>query len=249
MSFTPNHFYDSITDVSDVGTRELVSFFVYFLTENQNEDAATAGMIEKCFHDCNLTPPGRISQYLSEGISRKEYVKHYKGYRLQRHYLEKLATRLNATKPKIQSYPELRKLEARVTGLKKAFLSETIDCFEAGANRATIIMCWILALDHLCEHIFAKHLSTFNAELAKVTDKRVKASQIRTRDDFSDIPENKLIELMRSSGVISNDVRKILDEKLSVRNSCAHPSGIVVKPSRVIDFVDDLIENVVLKYN
>jgi hypothetical protein len=43
-------------------------------------------------------------------------------------------------------------------------------------------------------------------------------------------------------------VRKILEEKLGTRNSCAHPSGVSIKPSKVVEFVDDLGENVVLKY-
>jgi len=54
----------------------------------------------------------------------------------------------------------------------------------------------------------------------------------------------------RSADVISNDVRKILDEKLGTRNSSAHPSAIAIaiKRSKVIAFVEDLVENVVLKY-
>ena len=47
---------------------------------------------------------------------------------------------------------------------------------------------------------------------------------------------------------ISKDVRKILDTSLGVRNSCAHPSGITVKNTKVISFVEDLVDNVVLKY-
>ncbi len=70
-----------------------------------------------------------------------------------------------------------------------------------------------------------------------------------TRDDFGDIPEGKFIELLRASGIISNDVRKILDQKLGTRNSCAHPSGISINRSKVIDFVEDVIENVILKYS
>ena len=96
--------------------------------------------------------------------------------------------------------------------------------------------------------VLAHHLSAFNGVLAKNTDKRVKVTSITTRDDFSDIPEGKFIEFLRSANVISNDVRKILDEKLGTRNSSAHPSGITVKPSKVIDFVDDLVSDVVLKY-
>jgi hypothetical protein len=149
-----------------------------------------------------------------------------------------------------QTSAALRKLEAKLpSGREKGFLTETIDCFEAGANRATIIMCWILAVDHLYDYTFQHHLAGFNIELAKVTDKRIKITRIQDRDDFGEIPESKFIELLRASSIISNDVRKILEEKLGVRNSCVHPSGILIKPSKVIEFVDDLVENVVLKYS
>jgi hypothetical protein len=143
----------------------------------------------------------------------------------------------------------MRRLESQTPGgRKKDFLKETIECLEVGAHRATILMCWILIMDHLHELVFIKHLSAFNTELAKVTDKRVKVSSVQQRDDFGDIPESKFIELLRTSRIISNDVRKILDSKLGIRNSSAHPSGIVVSHSKVVDFVDDLVENVLEKY-
>ena len=33
------------------------------------------------------------------------------------------------------------------------------EVFEAGANRATIVMCWILAVDHLYDYVFTRHLA------------------------------------------------------------------------------------------
>ncbi len=130
----------------------------------------------------------------------------------------------------VQTNAELRKLEGKVpAGPKKEFLKETIDCFGAGANRAFVIMCWILALDHLYDYVMKAPLSAFNEVLAKNADKRVRVTKIQSRDQFGDMPEGKFIEFLRASEIISNDVRKILDEKLGVRNSCAHPSGITVK--------------------
>jgi hypothetical protein len=93
-----------------------------------------------------------------------------------------------------------------------------------------------------------KHASEFHRFLAMNTDKRVKVSVIASRDDFGDIPEGKLIELMRSARIIDNDVRKILDQKLGTRNSYAHPSAIAITRTKVIDFVEDLMNNVILKY-
>ena len=91
-------------------------------------------------------------------------------------------------------------------------------------------------------------LAAFNAALAKNTDKRVKVTTVTQRDDFSDMSGSKFIEFCRSAKIISNDVRKILDQKLETRNSSAHPSGITISKTKAIDFVEDLVENVVLKY-
>jgi hypothetical protein len=108
-------------------------------------------------------------------------------------------------------------------------------------------MTWNLAMDHLFAHIIKHKLADFNAALSK--DKGVKTDAITRRDDFTEIKETKFIELCRAAGIISNDVRKILDQKLGTRNSCAHPSGVTVNKSKVIDFVEDLVDNIILKFS
>jgi hypothetical protein len=59
---------------------------------------------------------------------------------------------------------------------------------------------------------------------------------------------NKFIELCRAASIISNDVRKILDAKLGIRNSAAHSSRITVGEHKAVEFGIDLINNVILKY-
>src|SRR5690606_38210155 len=88
----------------------------------------------------------------------------------------------------------------------------------------------------------------FNGALSANTDKRVKVSAITQLDDFSDIPENKFIEFLRVSKIITGDVRKILDTKLGIRNTCAHPSSIIISQIKATDFIIDLVENVIVKY-
>jgi len=245
-------FFNSIDDAENLSPGGLIDLFVYYLTVEAGEPAVTARGINDCFHACDLSAPARTCAHFSEGLKSEpqRFVRVDGGYKLQHHYREALSKKLGAERVVVQASAELRKLESMLAaGNKKRFLSETIDCFEAGANRAAIVMCWILVMDHLYEVVLTKHLQAFNATLAKVVDKRVKVSAIVTRDDFGDIPEGKFIELLRASGIISNDVRKILDQKLGTRNSCAHPSGISINRSKVIDFVEDVIENVILKYS
>lgn len=253
MSAGASRFYSSVEGAAGLSQADRVELFVYYLTVELGQDAATTGEVNACFEACGLRVPSRTAAYLSEGAKAKppRYVKKGKGYALERHRGEEVAKRLGAERVVVQTSVELRSLEQRLSdGPKRDFLRETIDCFEAEANRATVVMAWALAVDHLKDHVLAHRLADFNAALAKETDKRLaKIGSIKVKDDFSDIPEWKLIELLRTAGVISKDVRKILDEKLGTRNSCAHASGVRVKRSKAIEVVEDLVENVVLKYD
>ncbi len=54
--------------------------------------------------------------------------------------------------------------------------------------------------------------------------------------------------MLRSAGIITNDVRKILDTQLGFRNTAAHPSTVDVPESKVVGAIEDLVLNVILKY-
>jgi hypothetical protein len=86
---------------------------------------------------------------------------------------------------------ESERLETTMpAGPKRDFLVETINCFEAGANRATMVMCWILVMDHMFDHVFTHKLAEFNAALAKNPPKNI--TKITPRDDFTELKESKL---------------------------------------------------------
>jgi hypothetical protein len=246
-----NRFYNCIEGAADQSQAALVELFVYFLTAEAGQDVVTPKEVADCFEACDLSVPKNVGARLSEGLKGKpaKYVKANGGYKLQRHMREALSKRLGAEKVTAQTSATLRGLEHKLpSGADKDFLKETIDCFEAGANRATIVMAWILATDHLFSYILKHKLTEFNAALALNTDKSVKVKVITQRDDFTEMKESKFIEFCRQGKIISNDVRKILEQKLDTRNSCAHPSGVTINKTKVIDFVEDLVENVVLKY-
>lgn len=251
MSAAINRFYGAIKGATSLSSAEIVDYFAHFLTMGGADLVATTASIDDCFRACDLRPPKNTSAYLSKATNGKiaKYVKVAGGYRLQRAYREQIEINLGVAANVLQTSMELQNLELKLpSGAEKGFLKELIDCFEVGANRAAIVMCWILVLDHLYAYVLQHHLASFNAVLAGNADKRVRVVKIQGRDDFGDIPEGKFIEFLRSAGVISNDVRKILDEKLGIRNSSAHPSAVAIKPSKVVEFVDDLVENVILKY-
>jgi len=84
----------------------------------------------------------------------------------------------------------------------------------------------------------------------------VRQNPARTVDPFVSQPfgnahtfrKASIDDILRAGGVITNDVRKILDEKLGFRNTCAHPNDIVIPDSKVLSAIEDLVYNVVLKY-
>jgi hypothetical protein len=130
---------------------------------------------------------------------------------------------------------------------QRIFLGEAITCAEKGLKRASIIMTWVFVMDYMQEFIIVNKKTEFNVALLRRTDVR-RLSQINTKDNFEDIKESILLEIMRSAGIITAGVFKILNEKLDIRNTCAHPSDIFIHESKAVNFIEDLIDNVVLKY-
>ncbi len=226
--------------------REKTDYLAYWLTTTKGE-AVMPTQIAACFETLDLTPFARLSPYLSEEATKPagKYVKKPKGYRLERGVYESIKREIEDLPERISVSQEMLNLIDLVKDShEKSFLSEAIDCYRVKANRATITLVWALTIDHLQRYIFANKLSEFNAALAANPDRRV--TVIVNYSDFSDLPENKLIELSRSTRVVTNDQRKILDEKLGIRNSAAHPSGINFSSHKATEFCLDLIPNIVL---
>jgi hypothetical protein len=139
-------------------------------------------------------------------------------------------------------------LVGKISGdAEQRFLAEAIACVEVKARRAAVVMAWAMTVDHLERYVLNKKLAEFNGAWARRSDNRGRS--IATQDDFLEIrDESTFIEILRSAAIVTNDVRKILDEKLGFRNTCAHPNDIVIPESKVLAALEDLVYNVVLKY-
>ena len=175
MSESINRFYSSIKDAKDKTQGALIEFFVYYLTVEIGQVAAAPSEVDQCFIACDLSPPKGTSVRLAEGVRTRpqKYIKVPSGYKLHRHRRETLSQKLGAETTTVQTSATLRSLEGKLPqGLAKAFLNEALDCFEIGANRATIVMTWILTINHLYDFILSHKLSYLYGALAKNTDKR-----------------------------------------------------------------------------
>ena len=249
---TIKEFVDQFDDFTEWDGRKQVDYLAYFLIAIVGQPSFSAKEMAESFDILNMKPYSRIAPYLSEHANRGrggKYVKIGREYGLERSVLDNIRKQVEDEPKRIQVSQQLTGLTSRVTDPREhAFLKEAIDCYRVRAFRAAIIMIWILVVHHLEKFILnnPSNLAQFNAALAKNPDRRIKV--ISKPEDFSELSEVKLIELMRAADLISNDTRKLLDEKLGIRNSAAHPSDLIFDGHKATEFSSDLIQNVLLKF-
>jgi hypothetical protein len=254
MENSLNSFIQKIEHFDTLSLSEKCDYFMFYLTEIKGKENITAKDIGKCFEELRIAKHSNISAYLNSKSKKNKnnsqlFIKNREGFHLERSRNEEIKSIVSSSSAQVIVNDNLRNLLPKLKSEQnKVFLDEAIKSFEVSAYRASIIMVWLLTIDVIYEYIIDNKLSDFNIALSKVTDKRVKTNIITKKDDFSDIPENKFIEICRSSRIISNDIRKILDVKLGIRNSAAHPSTISFGEGKTYEFIEDLTNNVILKF-
>lgn len=244
------NFVDNFPAFATWDKKEQVDYIAYFLQERLGYESFTATQIRTCIHLLALSPYSRVSAYLSENTKGRvaKYVKSKKGYRLERSHCFMVKAAIGDEVVKTKVSQQLLDLIPSVSDtIEKDFLEEAIKCYSVEAYRASVVLFWILTIYHLRNYIFyGTKLTDFNIALAQNPYKKL--GKISIYDDFSDIPDFKFIELMRSANIISSDIRKILAEKLDIRNTAAHPALVKLTGHKATEFGLDLINNIILKY-
>lgn len=246
-------FITQIPDFYHLSDKEQVVRIAYYLTE-EGKTPFTSNELEMVFTQELKRSAPRISQFLSEesrkrGSTGKFIKSKEKGYELSGPFYAKIKKELEKI-PELKQFDDsLANLVAKVPDItEQKLLEEAVRCYQVGSNRAMVILMWIVALYHLEDYTIENHLDDFNAAISRHPDSRVNRLTIRRIDDFTDLKESILIELLRSAGIISKSVRMMLNTRLSERNTAAHPSSVVISSPQAIAFGHDMIANVILKY-
>jgi hypothetical protein len=233
---------------------EKIKFFAWF-THAQGIDRVNPADIKKCYQVLHLEEPSSIAPFLVAWTKTKPKTatKDSKGYSLVARIREALDSKYGSRPAFIQIDRLLKELPRKVPDLiERDFLDETILCYRAQAYRAAVVMAWNLAYDHLCRFVLENKLAEFNSQYPVTyptlhAKKKMKA--IKIFDDFAELKESEVIQICRSANIISNDVYKIMNEKLGTRNSYAHPSSLILVPQTAEEMILNLVNNIVLKYN
>lgn len=228
-----------------------IKFFAWFLHSKRGRERFKPADIIACYKELHLDPPSSVNPFLAQMESRrpKEVLRNSQGYALEKRVRDALEAKYGQRAATVLADRLLLELPAKLPNLaERTFLNEAIICFRNRAFRAAIVMTWNLAYDHLCEYILndLKRLADFNAQLPKSFPK-ARISAVAKKDDFSDLKESEVLQVCRSANLITNDVFKILKEKLDRRNTAAHPSTVVITPHTAEEYIIDLVTNVVLK--
>ena len=237
----------------DFGINDKICAISYLQTFFSGEESFSPKDVRMIFESLKDSVPTNIPARLGE-LSKpkvKRLISLGKGrYKLYKKEEEKWEDyfSINKSPKQVKISKDLEGLLKKVKDQNsKEFLKDALSCYKIGVTRATIIMTWILVINRMQEYILShkNKLLDFNNEWIKVNKKNKAVTNL---SDFSDIKEEKFIELCRASGIVDNNERKILDQKLGIRNTASHPNSIKIKDSKVIDFVEDLIENILVKF-
>lgn len=208
-------------------------------------------MMRRCFIEVGIDPPD-MSVYLPRLATKKppQLLRQSGGYRLTGAVRRDFDTRFGQDPTVATVSKILSDLPAKIPNIaERDFLSEALSCYRVKAYRAAIVMTWNLAYDHLVRWILSDpdRIRSLNSGISSRFPK--KGVSIASADDLESLKESELIESARTAGLINKETTVILRDKLTKRNTAAHPSRVKITQHQADDVISDLVNNVILVVN
>jgi hypothetical protein len=225
-----------------------IEHIAWYLHESQKVASFGTEHMRAAYNTLYLEPPD-MSVYLPRMVRKKILLPAgTRSYKLEGSHRQALSAKYGLTPTTITVDAMLAGLPAKMPTLnEREFLAEALKCYRVQAFRATVVMTWNLAFDHMTNCILSdpKRVADFNAGIKSAYP--TKKNVINNVGDFADLKESEVLQICRTAKLIDKNVYGILDEKLDKRNRAAHPSNVVVNQHTANDVINDLVNNVVLK--
>lgn len=240
-------FVNRIEDFHNLIHSDKITVFGYYLQENLRYESFNHKNIEECYDALDLPRPTNIPSRLLELKKVNRLVPYNKSkgsYRVSGPESKTIEGKLG-NKELAKVSDNLTKLPKLLSKPESDLLKEALNCLKVKALRAVIVLVWIIVIDHLQDFVIRNKLADFNTALS--THTRYQRLTITKKEDFEEIKESDFISIMKTASIITKGQKKLLDEKLGIRNTYAHPSSLTLSESKVNSFVEDLIVDIVSK--
>lgn len=156
--------------------------------------------------------------------------------------IEEILPSIASAKPHATVASSVRTAVAKLSNQdSKAFVEQSVQCFEAGFFRAAVVLSWVGAVALLYDHVVAKQLPAFNAEALR---RDTKWRQANTADDLARMKEHDFLQVIEAISVIGKSVKTELEACLKLRNGCGHPNSLKIGENRVAAHLETLVLNV-----
>jgi hypothetical protein len=244
-------FVRQLPNFSTLSHADKVKHFAWFIHVKRDKDEFQVADIRQCYDELDLDLPSNLARSIDALTEKKppELLKKAGTYRLHMNVRNLLDGRYGKPDSTLIVEKALSELPARMSNSnERSFLEETLICYQYQAFRATIVMAWNLAYDHLLNWVLSDptRLATFNQGIPKRNPKKAHIV-IRQREDFEDLQEGEVVDVVGNVSGITANMKRLLVEKLGRRNTYAHPSTLQISKPQVDDMITDLVNNIVLR--
>lgn len=227
-----------------------ISFFIYFLTVKEGEGVALRSSIRQIFELADLKKPSNLDRDIKVMVGSSRILPLAEGFRLHRKELARVEEELKVRQRVTALKKNLLDLADKIQNdTERNFIEEAIRCFgtRPPAKRATVILTWIICIDHLQNFILKnkRMLTALNMALSRGNQKLRKVSR---KEDFSEMDESVFLTRIREAKITDTNIHKQLEEYLRFRDSCAHPNTLQISDARVEAFVEDIIKNILFRF-
>jgi hypothetical protein len=238
-----------VPDLATMKHVDKIKHFAWFVQTQQQQSKFTAVDIQQCYDKLHYASPTNLRNLLKQMAAKRppDLLRDNSGYRIEGRCKEELDKKYGQRQATIVVDAMLQSLPGKISDqAERIFLSEALVCYRHEPFRATIVMTWNLALDHLLNWILANHLLAFNGAISARYPKRA-GIVMNKKDDFDEFKESEVIEVCGKAGIINDNTKRILNDKLTRRNMAAHPSTVEITRYQAEDVISDLVNNVILK--
>jgi hypothetical protein len=128
----------------------------------------------------------------------------------------------------------------------RPYLEEAVGCYRNGLYRAAILMVWSAVIQHLYATVGGHRGGIGQLETANKArfGEMKKYRQVKKQDDLSYLGEKDFIWAAEDAGVFNRSARKLLHERLDLRNLCGHPTRYTPGREETVIFIESLLLNV-----